>query len=346
MKFESALELKEELIGSKLRRMMTARTAADMAVRSRRIAMSGEGSEGRSWMRGLILGVSMKERSKEYSLAVRVQDHSIMNSPILEELSRRAKGEVDVRYTGAIRTLAAKKKVTRAGHWYRGWIRPLEIGTSIAHKDVTAGTIGAFVRRGRDGAWYILSNNHVLANVNAARLGDEVLQPGTADGGRLRERDIVAHLTKFVPISFTQPNTVDCAIARVKEGLEIADNRIFGLGALAGMREDDIEILMEVHKLGRTTGRTTGRISAVALDDVAVDMDPGIALFDEQIEIESSHPTKPFCLGGDSGSVIVDSENRATALLFASSESGGAGNIGLTFANPIRLVKIALGIRF
>lgn len=347
MKFESVLELKQQLVGVTLRRMMTARTVVDMAVRSRRMAGAAEATlPGRAWMRGLILGVGMKEGGKGFTLAVRVQDRQLMNSPLLDEIASKAKGEVDVRYTGSVRSLAAKKKAARTGHWYRKRIRPLEIGTSIAHKDVTAGTIGAFVKKGRDGAWYILSNNHVLANVNDARIGDEILQPGPADGGRLREADIVAHLSKFVPISFTRRNAVDCAIAKVKEGVSVIADRIHGLGEFRGPREEDVEIHMDVQKLGRTTGRTKGRISAVALDDVSVDMETGIAVFDNQIEIESTHPTKPFCLGGDSGSVIFDSDNRAAALLFAGSEEGGAGNLGLTFANPIAAVISALGIRF
>ncbi len=103
---------------------------------------------------------------------------------------------------------------------------------------------------------------------------------------------------------------------------------------------------MDVRKLGRTTGLTNGRISAVALDDVGVDMETGIAVFDNQIEIESTREGKPFCLGGDSGSLIVDSDNLAAALLFAGSDEGGAWDLGLTFANPIGAVITALGIRF
>src|SRR5262249_14600573 len=65
--------------------------------------------------------------------------------------------------------------------------RPLVAGISVAHHDVTAGTIAYFCRSlklGDDaGKIYILSNNHVLANVNLGQNGDHVYQPGPADGG-------------------------------------------------------------------------------------------------------------------------------------------------------------------
>ena len=102
---------------------------------------------------------------------------------------------------------------------------------------------------------------------------------------------------------------------------------------------------MIVRKLGRTTGFTEGRVTAVALDDVGVDMGAGIASFDNQIEIEATQ-ARAFCRGGDSGSLIVDADNRAVALLFAGSDSGGSNDLGLTFANPMPAVMDALRIHF
>lgn len=347
MKYESVIELKNDLITRTLRRLSLVRGATDIAVRSRSLAAKVlDENSRRPWMSGLALGVSMRGKTRDFVLAVRVQDRQLLHSPVIDEIRRKAKGEVDIRYTGAIRSLAKRRSISRAGHWYRLRLRPLEIGTSIAHKDVTAGTIGAFVHRGRSGAWYILSNNHVLANVNEATRGDEILQPGPADGGRLREEDIVALLAKYVPISFSAPNLVDCAIAKVREGVEVVPSEIHGIGTMTGVREDDVDILMQVKKLGRTTGLKTGRVTAIALDDVGVDMDTGVASFDNQIEIESVVRTKPFCRGGDSGSLIVDEDGCATALLFAGSDEGGLGNQGLTYANPISAVISSLGIRF
>jgi hypothetical protein len=60
--------------------------------------------------------------------------------------------------------------------------RPVPIGVSTGHPNITAGTIGARVSDGQ-GNTYALTNNHVYADVNKASIGDNVLQPGPIDGG-------------------------------------------------------------------------------------------------------------------------------------------------------------------
>ncbi len=66
-------------------------------------------------------------------------------------------------------------------------VRPAKGGYSVGHYRITAGTIATCVYDsspypGIPPRYYILSNNHVLANSNSARLGDPILQPGPADG--------------------------------------------------------------------------------------------------------------------------------------------------------------------
>ena len=78
--------------------------------------------------------------------------------------------------------------------------RPCPPGYSIGHPLVTAGTLGAWVKRGQGDETYILSNNHVIANSNDASTGDFIRQPGRADGGV--EDDRLARLTDFVVIRF------------------------------------------------------------------------------------------------------------------------------------------------
>lgn len=64
-------------------------------------------------------------------------------------------------------------------------IRPAPGGVSYGHKDITAGTLGGWVRRPGDvDNWYALTNAHVGADTNDARFEDVNLQPGPADGGR------------------------------------------------------------------------------------------------------------------------------------------------------------------
>ena len=92
---------------------------------------------------------------------------------------------------------------------------------------------------------------------------------------------------------------------------------------------------MRVHKHGRTTGYTQGKIMDIAAD-VNVQYDFGVARFVEQIVIVGDSGS--FSDSGDSGSLIVDRKTRrATGLLFAGSGSH-------TIANPISEVLTALGV--
>ena len=61
--------------------------------------------------------------------------------------------------------------------------RPCPGGISAGHVDITAGTLGAWVKDKANDQPVILSNNHVLANSNQAALGDAIVQPGPVDGG-------------------------------------------------------------------------------------------------------------------------------------------------------------------
>ena len=85
--------------------------------------------------------------------------------------------------------------------------RPCPPGYSISHPEVTAGTLGAWVRRGSGEEHYILSNNHVAANSNDTSLGVSIWQPGRADGGS--NVDQFARLTEYVRIRFDDEENGD-----------------------------------------------------------------------------------------------------------------------------------------
>src|SRR6185295_9201177 len=95
--------------------------------------------------------------------------------------------------------------------------RPAPMGFSVGHPAITAGSIGARVKDAA-GNVYILSNNHVLANQNAASIGDAEYQPGPFDGGTAADQ--VATLSDFQTIVFspTFSNFVDAAIALTTAG--------------------------------------------------------------------------------------------------------------------------------
>jgi hypothetical protein len=199
------------------------------------------------------------------------------------------------------------------------------------------------VRKAGQSATYILSNNHVLADENKYKIGEPILQPGALDGGR-EGSDRVASLAAFVRLEEHQPNPVDCAIARLEEDVEANVGLLKGIGDLAGVRAESIAPRDEVHKVGRTTGVRHGRVTAIELDNVVVEYDMGVLSFDDQIEIEGA-ATQAFSDAGDSGSLIVDDECMATALLFAGGDHGGSNGKGVTYANPFPRVLSELKVQ-
>jgi hypothetical protein len=224
-------------------------------------------------------------------------------------------------------------------------VRPLLAGISTAHFKVTAGTLTYFcrsIRPGDDpGQVLVLSNNHVYADVNRAHPGDELRQPGPADGG-VDSSFRMATLLRWVPIRLggIQANTVDAAIGQLSPGvaytLEVCSiGRILGVAKAA---ED-----MAVCKHGRTTGYTEGVVDDESYDAlIGMDHDDSslTALFENQMRLKRSDPYPSFGLGGDSGSLIVQKAGRkAVGLYFAGPSRGDYG-----VANPIDEVLTELQV--
>ncbi|WP_138429760.1 serine protease [Fodinibius saliphilus] len=216
--------------------------------------------------------------------------------------------------------------------------RPVRGGFSIGHYKITAGTMStacydlkAFP--GIPQKFYILSNNHVLANSNKANMGDPILQPGPYDGGSY-PRDMVARLSRFIPIRFknsstTPRNYVDAAIAEVP--FHIANREVYWIGHVkdlyAAPKVGDI-----VQKVGRTTDFSTGRVKSI---NATVDVNYGngrVARFAHQIL------TTRMSAGGDSGSLVTTLDEKAVGLLFA-------GSPYVTVLNNILYVQSLLNIR-
>ena len=205
--------------------------------------------------------------------------------------------------------------------------RPVPIGVSTGHPDITAGTIGARVTDGTD--VYALSNNHVYANSNNASIGDSALQPGTYDGGTDPE-DSIGTLYDFEPIKFDgSDNTMDAAIALCSTSSLGYATLSDGYG-VPGSTVVSAYVGQTVQKYGRTTALTYGEVSDINVTvSVCYRRNPvGIctksATFVNQIAITDGS----FSAGGDSGSLIVDDINNPVALLFAGSDTH-------TIASPI-----------
>jgi len=249
--------------------------------------------------------------------------------------------------TDVVEDKMAKFLKARTEDW-----RPAPGGVSIAHYKVTAGTLSCIVHKDRQPM--ILSNNHILANLNDCKIGDIILQRAKADGGEVGKQDI-AFLHSFIPVtsggvsfcpfarglvkvcnflskllgrntrlvalSESEPNIVDCALAKPKRVNDV-DETILEIGEITGEGEPRLE--MPVKKSGRTSGLTYGFIDEVDVT-AKVTMGSGkIATFTDQFSIISLNGK--FSEPGDSGSLIVSEDNRAIGLLFAGSETQTIAN--------------------
>jgi hypothetical protein len=217
--------------------------------------------------------------------------------------------------------------------------RPAFGGISVGHHAITAGTVAtgcydASAFPGMPPKFYLLSNNHVLANSNDAAPGDAILQPGPFDGGTAAN-DTIGTLDRFVEITFldgteTPPvNEVDAALAEVD--LSELDRRIHWVGNIRRTIMTP-EVGLTVSKTGRSTGFTTGRIVNINAT-VDVNYGPGkIARFTGQLI------TTPMSAPGDSGSLVADLDGAAVGLLFA-------GSALATIVNTIEAVQRLLGVK-
>lgn len=239
------------------------------------------------------------------------------------------------------------------------WRPVVPPGVSLGHYHITAGTFGCLVRRGDER--FILSNNHVLADLNRGQPGDPILQPGPTDGGTADDR--IATLADYIPLDFgTAPpecpiaasitqllnalagavgsshrveamkqtpgvNLVDAALARPLSP-DTVSGEILHIGVPTGVAEATLGLA--VQKTGRTTGYTQGVITQV---DATVRIEYGdqSALFSGQLVAGAM--SKP----GDSGSAVLDMEKRVVGLLFAGSDT-------TTIINPIAAVLSALDV--
>ena len=217
-------------------------------------------------------------------------------------------------------------------------VRPAMGGFSVGHYKITAGTIATCVYDlapfpGIPPRYYILSNNHVLANSNNARIGDPILQPGPYDGGTV-PKDIIARLSRFVPLRFKTPTTtpinyVDAAIAEGE--FHNLNRQIYWVGYVQQVKSNP-RVGDTVEKTGRTTNFTTGNIIAL---NATVDVNYGggrVARFVRQIV------TTRMSAPGDSGSLVCDIKEGAVGLLFA-------GSTRVTIVSNILYVQSLLRIR-
>jgi hypothetical protein len=259
----------------------------------------------------------------------------------------------DVQVVKKIKALAKAVALDRTKEYI-----PAPGGVSVGHPDISAGTLGMWVKR--KGIWGILSNNHVLGNVNRGKIGDLIYQPGPADGGtaknakaRLKVLPIidlvgpsecpiantlvnvlntVARLfgrrTRLATTVAAGLNLVDCGWAEALDD-KFVDPEILEIGLPKG--ECEFEVDERIKKSGRSSDLTYGTVTSV---DAAINVDMGdgqIGMFSDQIEFG----TPGFIVPGDSGSAILSMDDKVGGL-------GFAGNEDASYANKYRHNKSAL----
>lgn len=211
---------------------------------------------------------------------------------------------------------------------------PLQGGISIGpdrsiNGYVYAGTLGCLVKDNASGEERLLSNFHVMAIDNNWKVGDAMDQPSLVDGGS--SSDKVGELTKAV-----LSDHVDGALATVS-GRGTACT-IVDIGDVKGTAVPALND--KVSKRGRTTLLTHGFVDAIN-GTVKIDYGDGIGTktLSDQIGIRPDTKQNPmFSDHGDSGSVVVNADNKVIGLLFAGSKDG------YTYINVISNVLSELDI--
>ena len=236
-------------------------------------------------------------------------------------------------------------------------MRPAVGGASISHRDLgaTSGTLAICCHP--EGPvpvnplfYYLLSCNHVLTNDGNVALnsdgtvalddGNAILQPGRTYGGNF-PADVIGWLTAAVPVqlldkSATPPtNFVDAAIATG----HFHDLRrdVYWTGHLLGC--DYLPAIGDiVQRTGANTGSRMGRITQLDAT-IEIEWGEGTARFTNQILYEGDS------FGGDSGSLLVNSQTRRAVGLVFARETGDDGTTKYTLANHLLFVEQLLGIR-
>ena len=338
MRLESARSLKEELTSrpaeSGLAQSYAVLGAAGLEHRGNVLKTATVSASHVGPPRGVALGITPSRRVQGHKLAVRLQSPTPQAHQYAAYVAGKAADEVDVEFVGPI---SVGKPAGPSAYTDR--IRPLKPGYSVGHYRITAGTIGGFVMDAKKRLG-ILSNNHVLANSNAAKKGDDIVQPGPYDGGK-RPDDVIGPLERFVRLK-SGSNAVDVAWALLDERFRDFDASYDGKRLASVLAQDDVASSEAVWKIGRTTGLTRGAVGAIELDNVAVDYDGTVYSFDGQIEVIGDDGA--FSNGGDSGSFIIGAGNHPLGLLFAGSDKGGPKNTGRTYANVLEVALSLLGL--
>lgn len=208
----------------------------------------------------------------------------------------------------------------------KGQVRPLLMGYDTS-RSVPArfdfGTMAGVVAD-QFGRRYLLSCNHVLADLDIGAPGDEIVQP--QNGGR------IGALARRVPVHTAISNRVDAALAELDAGLD-QGTVIDGIGHVVGVADPVPSVGTNVQLTGANgAGPRSGRLTDREADWI-VDYKGLFAPFEKQILLDI--PVEP----GDSGALAVTDSGRVVGMVIA-------GGPAISVCSPIKTILDELGSAF
>ena len=270
------------------------------------------------------------------------------NAPITVTITAISQANASITGTAVV-TLSTQQQQTQT--------TPIELGTSGGNINDTngkfccSGTLGSLVVR--NGTYYILSNNHVMAKsdtgiAGTGNTGDAITQPGLIEVNcQSSSTHTVANLSEFFNLETGPIPKIDAALAQVASGAVDTSGNILLLGSTltngvpdpgapasgAGLTPTQAIAFPHngaVAKSGRTTGLTCSTIlgtnvaSSVAYYAHCGDTNAAFTVnYTDLIAVNGGD----FSASGDSGSLIVTQDTaEAVALLFAGSDTDTVGN--------------------
>lgn len=191
-------------------------------------------------------------------------------------------------------------------------------GVSVSHnvRDDISGTLGAIFKMKKDNNLYLLSNRHVIVCDEKNIESQNIVFPGTLYANKfcLEPNELI--IAKVCWKSLKESN-LDAAIAIIKD---VSINKQFTVCGCVNLKGgiNEAKLGEEVKKCGVKTGKTKGKIRSL---QTTVKINNKV--FRNQIL------TKKMSESGDSGSVLVNNDEKVVGLVFA----GDGKNV--SFSNPI-----------
>ncbi|MEM7049314.1 MAG: hypothetical protein AAF604_06630 [Acidobacteriota bacterium] len=279
-------------------------------------------------------GVGLTADGKDAELQVLVRDDQL--APALEPFLDGA--PVSVRYTGRIRLEDGFPGCVQPCHAEQQTL-PVEMGNSAySTMRCSACTLGFKACDATREKFVYVTNAHCNRdlNLNQAPIGTITRHVSRGDSPGCGFEEIVGEIGGHADPCDPANSTVDGS--KVDSHFDLTWNEIRDIGSPSAFPGNPA-LGTIVQKSGRTTGRTFGRISMVnlTLNVPAGNFVCGPVTMDEQFMISPVSPSTIWSNNGDSGSAVLDNENRIVGLNFAGDGANG-------YANTIENVLLELDL--